>query len=211
MKTSTIIALGIVILSFCIGGYFYPQLPESIASHWNAQGQVDGYMPKFWGLFLMPIISACLLLLFLFIPNIDPLKANIQEFRRYYDGFIVLMMLFLLYLYLLTIFWNLGVRFNMTQVLATAFGLLFYYLGILIEHSRRNWFIGIRTPWTMSSDEVWEKTHRIGGKLFKIAGAFALFGVLLPEYAIFIMIVPILLASVYTVVYSYYAYRQIAK
>jgi len=77
LRKSEIISLVIVIISLIIGIYFYPLMPEKVASHWNAEGKVDGYMPKFWGLFLMPIISAVLLFLFIIIPKIDPLKHNI--------------------------------------------------------------------------------------------------------------------------------------
>jgi len=61
----------------------------------------------------------------------------------------------------------------MGQMMVPALGILFYYCGILIENAKRNWFIGIRTPWTLSNEKVWERTHKIGGKLFKIAGLIA--------------------------------------
>ncbi len=77
MRKSEIIILGIILLSFIVGIYFYPQMPEQMATHWDAQGQVDGYMSKFWGLFLMPFSLIGLGLLFVAIPRIDPLKANI--------------------------------------------------------------------------------------------------------------------------------------
>ena len=141
-----VVIIGIVLLSFAIGGYFYPQMPERVASHWNAQGQVDGYMSRFWGLFLTPIISIGLALLFVLVPRIDPLSANIERFKRHYYGFVILVLLFLFYLYLLTIVWNLGSRFNMVQPLAPALAVLFYACGVLIEKAKRNYFIGIRTP-----------------------------------------------------------------
>ncbi|CAG0964603.1 MAG: DUF1648 domain-containing protein [Candidatus Methanoperedens sp.] len=191
MRKSEIIIFGIILLYFAIGIYYYPQMPEKLASHWNAQGQVDGYTSKFWGLFLMPIISVGMLLLFILIPRIDPLKSNIQQFRKYFDGFVVLIMVFLFYLYLLTIFWNSGYTFNMITFLSPAFAILFYYSGILIENAKRNWFIGIRTPWTMSSDKVWDKTHKIGGKLFKIAGVVTLLAIFFETYAIYIIVVPV--------------------
>ena len=120
MRTSTFVSLGVILLSFLIGLYFYPQMPETVASHWNARGEADGYMPKFWGLFLLPLISLGLLLLLVLIPKIDPLKANIETFRKYYDGFVVLMMAFLFYLYLLTVLWNIDIRFDMLRALAPA-------------------------------------------------------------------------------------------
>jgi len=130
MRKSEIIVLGIILLSFIVGIYLYSQMPEKMASHWNAKGEVDGYMSKFWGLFLMPLISVGLFLLFIAVPKIDPLKHNVEKFRRYYDGFIVLIIVFLFYLYLLTIFWNIGIRFEMIQLLVPAFGILFYYCGV---------------------------------------------------------------------------------
>ena len=209
-KSETIISV-IILLSFVVGIYFYPQMPEKMASHWNAQGQVDGYMSKFWGLFLMPLISAGLFLLFITIPKIDPLKHNIEKFRKYYDGFVVLIIVFLFYLYLLTIFWNIGIRFSMTQLLAPAFGILFYYCGILTENAKRNWFIGIRTPWTLSNDAVWDKTHKIGGKLFKAAGVIAFVGIFFQNYALFFVLVPVILVAAYTTIYSYIEYQKEMK
>ncbi|MCZ7391855.1 MAG: SdpI family protein, partial [Candidatus Methanoperedens sp.] len=142
------------------------------------------------------------------IPRIDPLKSNIQQFRKYYDRFVVLIMVFLLYIYLLTIFWNSGYTFNMTAFLSPALAVLFYYAGVLIENAKRNWFIGIRTPWTLSSDKVWDKTHKIGGKLFKIAGVVTLLAIFFQNFAVFIIVVPVILISIFTFVYSYFEYQK---
>ncbi len=210
MKTQTII-LTILLLSFAIGIYIYPQMPDKMASHWNAQGQVDGYMSKFWGVFLMPTISVGLLLLFLLIPKIDPLKANIEKFRKYYDDFIVMMIAFLFYVYLLTLVWNSGFVFNMTQFLTPASGLMFYYIGILTQNAKRNWFIGIRTPWTLSSENVWNKTHKIGGKLFKTIGIIAFLGIFFPNQMFFFVFFPVLFVAGYLIVYSYIEYQKEEK
>jgi len=211
MKKSIMAALGIILLSFVIAIYLDSEMPEMMASHWNAQGEVDGYMPKFWGLFMMPLISLVIFLLFLLIPKIDPLKKNIQKFRRYYDWFIVLFIAFFFYVYVLTLLFNLkgmDLDFNFTQMMVPALGILFYYLGILTENAKRNWFIGIRTPWTLSSDKVWNKTHKLGGKLFKIAGVIAFIGLLLPQYSILFVLIPVLVVALYTVVYSYIEYQK---
>lgn len=211
MRKSEIIIIGIVLLSFGIGIYVYPEMPEKIASHWNAEGEVNGYMSKFWGIFLMPIISVGLFLLFMIIPGIDPYKSNIEKFRKYYDNFIIVIIIFLFYIYLLTIFWNMGFRYNMITLLSPAFAILFYYSGVLIENAKMNWFIGIRTPWTLSSEKVWDKTHKIGGKLFKIAGIIAFAGILFQSYAIFFILVPILSAVIYLVIFSYIEYQKETK
>jgi uncharacterized membrane protein len=85
---------------------------------------------------------------------------------------------------------------------------LFYYLGILVENAKQNWFIGIRTPWTLSSEKVWNKTHKIGGKLFKVAGLIAFAGILFQDYAIYFVLVPVILIAVYLVIYSYFEYQK---
>jgi len=208
MRTNESLIIAIIILSLIISAYFYSGMPESIASHWDIVGEVDGYMPKFWGLFLLPIILILSLLSVIMIPNIDPLRANIQKFRTYYDTFSVILALFLFYIYLLTILWNLGTKFNMMQLMAPAFAILLYYSGILTENARRNWFIGIQTPWTLSSERVWNKTHKLGGKLFKAAGVIALFGMFFPSYASLTLVVPVIVFSAYAVVYSYLEYRR---
>jgi len=186
-------------------------MPSHMAGHWNFQGKVDGYVSKAVGMFLIPIISLFFYVLFLLIPKIDPLKENIAEFQHYLDGFMLQFTTFLLYIYGLTIFWNLGFRFNMGQFLAPAFGSLMFYTGILIQNAKMNWSVGIRTPWTMSSKDVWERTHKIGGKMFKINGIVCLLGIFYPEAALMFILAPIMLAVLFIVLYSYIIYNQEQK
>jgi uncharacterized membrane protein len=205
------IMLGMVLLTFAIGIFFYPQMPDRIASHWNARGEVDGYMPKLLGLFLFPIVLAGLVLLFIAIPRIDPLKANIEQFWKYYDRFVILFLIFMLAIYVQVILWNKGTQISPNVMLPVGFGVLFFYVGILCENAKRNWFIGIRTPWTLSNEKVWEKTHGIGGKLFKIAGGLALVGLFWQRFALFFVLVPVTVVAVYIIVYSYFAYQRETK
>jgi len=88
---------------------------------------------------------------------------------------------------------------------------LFFYIGILCENTKRNWFIGIRTPWTLSSDEVWKKTNKKGGKLFKISGLIVFTGVFLKNYLIFLILIPIISVTIYTFIYSYIEYQKEKK
>ena len=209
MKPIQIISLFVILISFVIGADLYSQMPDMMASHWNAQGDVNGYMSKFWGLFLMPIFALAIFLLFLVIPKIDPLKANIKKFEKYFDGFVLLFILFFSYVHILTILWNIGIKFNMTYSILPAMGILFYYIGILMKNAKRNWFIGIRTPWTLSSDIVWGKTHKRGAKLFKIAGVIALLGIFAGESAVYFILIPIMCAAIYPIIYSYFEYQKL--
>ncbi|MBU2564612.1 DUF1648 domain-containing protein [Patescibacteria group bacterium] len=208
MKKIHIFTLIIIIISFLAGIYLYDFMPEKIASHWNAKGQVDEYMSKFWGLFLMPIVCIGVFFLLLIIPKIDPLKKNVDKFRKYFDSFIFLIVLFLVYIYALTIIWNLNIEFDMNKSILPAIGLLFFYSGVLIGHAKRNWFIGIRTPWTLSSDIAWDKTHKLGGVLFKIAGILAFVGLIFPNIAILIIMIPVILFTIFLFIYSYVVYKK---
>jgi len=208
MKKSMFLIIGMVILSFAIGLFFYPKMPIEMASHWDATGNVNGYMGRAWGIYLMPVLTAALTLLLLALPYVDPLKKNVDKFRKYYEGFVIMFVAFMLYLYLLTIIWNLGYRFSMIQMLVPSFAVLFYYCGIMMQHTKRNWFIGIKTPWTLSSDVVWDKTHKLGAILFKITGLICLIGFILPSYTIWLVIVPVLTVAIVLFVYSYVVYRK---
>jgi uncharacterized membrane protein len=210
MKKLIWFASAIILISFIVGILLYPQMPDRMASHWGAGGEVDGYMSKFWGLFLMPIIVTIMVLLFIFLPKIDPLKKNMEKFRPYYEGFILIMVVFLTYIYGLTIAWNMNYRFDMTLMIVPAMSILFYYCGILLEHAKRNWFIGIKTPWTLSSDVVWKKTHKLGAKLFKISAVVLLSGIFIPDYAFFLLIL-VIIAALYPIFYSYFEYKKIKK
>jgi uncharacterized membrane protein len=213
MKPTTTFILLIIILSFAIATYSYQNFPEErIASHWNSYGQPDGYMSKFWGAFLFPIITLAVLLLFLIIPKIDPLKENIKKFRKHYDVFILVLTIFLFYIYILSILANFGKAFNMTTMIMPAIGLLFIYIGSLLKKLKQNWFIGIRTPWTLSNKTVWDKTHKLGSTLFKILGAILILATFAPpKYLIWIILVPIFGAVLWLFVYSYLEFKKMGS
>ena len=195
-------------LSFVLGIYLYPLMPNSMVSHWGLYGEPNGYSSKFVGLFLMPIVSFVMYLLFLFLPKIDPLKENIKKFKNYFDLFILTLIGFLFYIYLLTIFWNLGFQYNFVMFITLPFAILYYLIGILLEKTKRNWFVGIRTPWTLSSDIVWDKTHKLGSMLFKMMGGVVLLGLVFTEISFYLVVIPILLVSLFLSVYSYYIFRK---
>jgi uncharacterized membrane protein len=208
-KNTAIVLLALIALAFLAGALVYPSLPAQVASHWNAAGEADGAMGKFWGVFLFPFIMLGVFALFLIIPKIDPMKANIESFRKHYDAFWIGMFVFFLYIFALTLAWNTGHRFNFTTWIIPAVSALFFGLGAFLEKSKRNWFIGIRTPWTLSSDTVWEKTHRLGGKFFKGNAVISLLGIFFGgDMAILFLIVPMAVTVAVTVVYSYLEYRK---
>ena len=212
MKTrlTTVIVLLLILAATTAGLSLWNRLPDQVASHWNINDQVDGYMSRFWGVFLMPLITLGMFLLFLVIPNIDPHRANIAQFRDAFNLFIVLIVGFMLYVHTLTLLWNLGyTNFGVGKAMMPALGVLFIFIGYMLRKARRNFFIGIRTPWTLSSDRVWDETHRIGAILFTISGIIALLGSFLGGPTSFVMlIVPVLGSTLFLVIYSYVLYRR---
>lgn len=212
-KLTTILVLSMIAVAVIAGLLLWNQLPEQMASHWNTNDQVDGYMTKFWGVSLMPLIILGMLALFIVVPGIDPLKANIAQFRGAFNLFIVLISAFMLYMHGLTLAWSLGYQdFKMSAAMLPFLGVVFIFIGYMLRQAKRNFFIGIRTPWTLSSDVVWDKTHQLGSILFMASGVLAIIGSFLGGMmAFWLFFVPLMASTIVLVVYSYILYRAETK
>jgi uncharacterized membrane protein len=184
----------------------YPHMPESIASHWGASGEANGYVNRFWGTFFPPILMTGLYLLFVLVPNIDPRRENIRKFRRSYDYFLAVLLFFLLCISGYSLAWNLGHHISMSIFLSPTMAILFFAVGTLTGNAEPNYMIGIRTPWTLSSDTVWRKTHHLGGRAFQIASLFCLLGTFFPKASLWFILLPILAATLLATIASYVYY-----
>jgi uncharacterized membrane protein len=198
----------VLVLTAVITLVEYPVMPDAVASHWNAAGQVDGHLPKFWGLILVPLLTYGFCALFAVLPRIDPLRKNYLKFQSYYEGFILALAVFFFFIQLQIILWGMGTQVSPNLTMPVMIGILFICIGFLMEHIEPNWFVGIRTPWTLSSERVWKKTHERGGILFKLAGVVSMIGTFAGVYAWLFIIVPALAVAAYTVVYSYVEFRR---
>lgn len=207
-KTSLTISFVLIGVATLAGLLLSSQLPDPMPSHWNAAGEVDGYTSKFLGIWLLPLMTLGITLLLAAVPAIDPLRANIAQFRELYNAFIIGFVAYMLYVYALTLVAALGYQFNMTYMLLPVVGLLFIGISFLIEKAKRNFFIGIRTPWTLSSDGVWEKTHKLGAQTFRIGGALVIVSAFFGENGLWLLMAALLFTVLIPVVYSYIAWRQ---
>ncbi len=208
-RLATIVALFIPLGAAVVAYYFYPELPDRIVTHWNASGDADGYMGKFWGVVMFPIILGALSILFFVLPTIDPLKENVKAFRPYYNLLIIAILVFLAYAGALSFVWNLGARFDFGKWLMPGLGILLFILGTILPHTKRNWFVGIRTPWTLSSDAVWEKTHIFSGRIFRALGVLATLGTMFASNGFFIVFISAIVVSVVAMfLYSYMFFRR---
>jgi len=177
-------------------------------SHWNAAGVPDATMGKLAGIGIVPAIMVALVALLAFLPCINPLRKNYAAFRNWYDGFILVFVFFMLAIQSQIILRSLGYHISMNLLMPVLVGLLFIYTGFFLERVEPNRSAGIRTPWTLSSATVWKKTHMPGGKLFKIAGIVSCAGALMPDFAIWFILVPALVTALVTVVCSWYAFQK---
>jgi uncharacterized membrane protein len=163
---------GLLVVAFAAGFslWAYPQLPPLVATHFDLQGTPNGWSSRPFAALLVPALGIVVALVFTALPKIDPRGANYAKFGPTYWTIANAVLVFLAAVHVLMLGKALGWPIDMNRVLPLGVGGLFVLLGNLMTRIRPNWFVGIRTPWTLSSDTVWRKTHRFGGAAFVIAG-----------------------------------------
>lgn len=202
----------IVLINFSVGIWAYPNLPDQVPSHWNAAGQIDGYMGPLGGAFLFPAILMGIYILFWIIPHIDPKRANYAQMGKvlWIVGFATI--LFMSIIYLGTIGVALGYLENLPRWYFSGIGILFIVLGNYFGKIKYNYTMGIRSPWTLASEEVWTKTHRFAGPIWIVGGVLmTLIGFVPAAWTASLIIGIIVLISGVPLGYSYWLYRKISS
>lgn len=198
---------------FAVGIYIAPTMPDRVPTHWNIRGEVDGYGSKYINLFLMPSIALVAYLLMSFLPAIDPFRKNYEKFAKPYLYFKIFLAFFFVYLEIFLLYSS--VRFSPPQgslMFAIPFSLLLCFIGWILPQLKRNFFIGIRTPWNLISDENWKKTHDFGGKTFLLAGIASLVAAFFGSVPGFVVLIAsVFIAAFAAVIYSYLIYRKEKK
>ncbi|PIU16080.1 hypothetical protein COT20_00895 [bacterium (Candidatus Gribaldobacteria) CG08_land_8_20_14_0_20_39_15] len=192
-----------------VGVFMAPCIPDQIPTHWNTQGQIDGYSSKPMAVFLLLGVLVAMYLLMLFLPHLDPLKKNYKEFEKPYYILRLALIIFFVSLYVFTLLAAAGYKLDIKKFIIPSMSLLFIVFGVLMSKIKRNYFVGIRTPWTLHSDEVWLKTHKLGGWTFAGAGILCFFTLWLGDWAFAIFMVIILLAALLPIAYSYLEYKKL--
>jgi uncharacterized membrane protein len=211
-KLFTILSGLVVLACFVAAFILYPQLPEQVPSHWNAAGEIDGYMGRLGGAFLLPAITLGLFIMLLIIPKIDPRKDNYRKMSRIYSIVVFAFIIFMALMYAGTIAAVYGYKMAVPRIAMTGIGLLFILFGTYMRRIKYNYTFGIRTPWTLASEEVWYKTHRNMAPLWVIGGVILLPVSFLPSSWTVPLIVGIcLILSLGTMVYSYIVFRNVVK
>jgi uncharacterized membrane protein len=203
------VSLALLLIAFALALTLYPRLPDPMPSHWNMAGELDGWSPKVVGVFLLPMVMLMTVVLFRALPAMSPVGYPVDETSRAYRAIEAATVAFSFCIYVALLLTGLGVQVEIGTLMSVLAGALFIVLGNYMTKMRRNFFIGIRTPWTLANEDVWFRTHRLGGKTFVIGGIALLLVPFagLPATAVAFPVIG-LSAALVPAVYSYVIYRR---
>ncbi|WP_394542369.1 SdpI family protein [Priestia aryabhattai] len=201
--------LSITLLTLVAWIIALPHLPATMPIHWGANGEADGFATKINAMILTVGIMVLIYFIIAFVPRIDPRKENYKYFSKTYNILLNAVLLLFFFVNMSTILQGLGYNVPMSYIAPIMAGLVFIIIGNYLQRVRSNYFMGIRTPWTLSNENVWKKTHRLSGKLFFIGGLLILISAFLPDgYKSVIMWGSIVLCVAVPYLYSYVAYKK---
>jgi len=198
-----------IAVAFVFSLAVYSRLPDRVPVHWDWTGQPDRWGSRLEGAFLMPAFALLMWVLLRFLPKIDPRRANYARFGDTYDFVVAAIVTFMAGLHVIVLGATLGWPIALNRVVPGAVGVLLIVIGNLLPRARSNWWFGIRTPWTLSSDRVWQKTHRVGGYLLIVAGlGMLLQAVVAQRWTAVLSLVLVVVCVAGTMVYSYLKWRE---
>ncbi len=206
-----IFSLVIMLLSIIGTMLVYAKLPDQVPSHWNIRGEIDNYSSKEF-IYFTAVLPVILYGAMKFIPKVDPKKESYKKHQKAYDITIFTIILFLIGMHWITMSYSLGYPLDMMKYIKISLGILFIVMGNYMPQIRFNYFFGIRTPWTLSSENVCRKTHIVGGYLYFLIGViFILSSIFDNSMTFYIAIASIILISLAIILYSYLLYRDEKK
>jgi len=201
----------LVILSLVSSIIIYFFLPALIPTHWGVSGEIDAWGPN-WVSLMIPLITLGCYYLWKLIPAIAVFKKNIKGLGKWFNNFLTVLILFFLAIYFTTVINAFGYIFNIKFMIIPSLTLLFFYIASMLTKVKRNYFIGVKTPWTLSSDKSWKKTHEkaaIGFRIYAILFLTLFF--LPPEFFLWVVLIPIIVLIAYLYTYSYLEWKKDKK
>jgi uncharacterized membrane protein len=214
MKVRTIVVIGggIVIAMLAVSAWAWPQIPDGaqVPIHWGPSGEVDGYAAKWVGLLALPALTIGLVALLSLIPRIEPRRDHLRRSWTAYLATCVAVLAFTGIIHAVVVLAALGSDVDITAIVLISLGAMFVVIGNFLGKTRSNWFFGIRTPWTLSSELSWARTHRAGGWLFIGEGALVLLTTVVfgSEVAMWVMLGSMLPGVAVLFAYSYLVWRD---
>ena len=200
----------VLVAALVVSAIAYPRLPERVPVHWDFSGDVNRLGSRLEAATIIPLIGVVLWLVMRALPYIDPRRENYAKFQSTYDLVVNAAVTLLVVLHLALIGSALGYPIPRERVIAGAGGAMVALLGNVLPRARPNWWFGIRTPWTLSNDRVWMRTHRIGGYLLVIAGVAAVLASIFADARVtpIVLVGSLVAAAAGSIAYSYFAWRQ---
>jgi immunity protein, SdpI family len=202
-------SLVLIAAAYLYGIALYGRLPERVPRHLSLSGNADAWTSRAIAVWLVPTIALGIWLVLRWLPAIDPRRANYAKFQGAYDFMVDATVTVLVAVHLGTLAAAIGLPVHVEQVAMAGLGFALVLIGNLLPLTRSNFFAGIRTPWTLSSDRVWERTHRFGGYLFAAAGVVTFVAAFLgPKVSAAATAISVGAAAVASVLYSYIVWRR---
>ncbi len=211
MRYTTYLAIVIIVMQILVAVVTYPFMPPMVPSHWDAAGNVNGYTPRLLNAILLPGISISIYLLLRILTSVSPRLGNQSQRsnKNLINLFLVAILLFMFIVQMAATAIALGAHIDITIIISLALSLLFIFLGNFLGKLRRNFWGGIRTPWTITNETVWERTHRLAGILLVLGGLLGIVVSFIPFIRLYGVIVIVLAASFIPAIYSYVVYQRI--
>ncbi len=194
----------LTVIAFIMSIVAYPQLSNPMPVHWNIHGQVDGYADKHWAAFLLPLLMAAMIGLFRALPWLSPRNFEVETFRPTYQYIMFVIVLLMGYINAIALYAALHPSVAVGKFVIGGVFLLFALIGNVLGKVDRNFYVGIRTPWTLADERAWHATHRLGGKVFVAAGLIGFLLILAgarTSMAFAVLLVAILIPVIYSLLY----------
>jgi uncharacterized membrane protein len=208
-------AFALIAATFAASALLYPSLPDTIPTHWNIRGEVDGYGSKTWATFLMPGLMLAMLVFFWFLPVLSPRHFEVDTFRTTYLYLMVVTLALFAYIHAVALAsaWQKvhgGRTVDMNRALLGGLFLFFGLMGNVMGKVRRNFYIGVRVPWTLASERVWDDTHRLAAWTM-VAGSVVGFLAVMAGLSPFIALGVLIVSALVPVVYSFVHYKHLER
>lgn len=207
-KMYNIVLIAMVLISLIGTVFIYNRLPDKVPSSWDMKGEVTAFQHKLFVYFtaILPLVMYGLLK---FLPKVDPKRESYVKHRKAYEAVVSVIIVFLILMHWITIVYSLDYDINVTAFIQILIGIMFLVMGNYMPQIRHNYFLGIKTPWTLASEAVWKKTHMVGGYIFFLIGLiFMINGFIFTKTSFYITIGLTLVSTIGLTVYSYLLYKK---
>lgn len=207
-KDWPILLLMMIVLVVSIA--LYPTLPEKIPSHWNIKGEIDAYSSKLFGVLGINLMNIGMYFLFIILPNLDPRRENYIKFGSAYNVIRYVFHLFFVMMQIVILTASFGYKVEVDFLVTVGVGIMFVFLGNIMGKIKQNYFVGIKTPWTLTDERVWVKTHRFSAPLWVIGGFIVIASAFFGGMASFItLMVVVIIITIIPFVYSYRCFKEL--